>query len=268
VSLVETLAWQMGREGGGMFNLNNQFWHFMREDWLVRDPFIVVAGVAATLANLIRGLRDRIALVVSLLGLLPLYYLARGGLVFNFYILFAIPFFALNIGSLAAVAFGRLKCHPWATAGAVAVLVGALAVLWWTTGAVQPLYAARSGQAGHAAIGWIRANLPPDSRIVADDAFWPDLRMPPKGEPAFPNVHSHWKVGQDPEVGDGVFENDWRNVDYLIMTPGLEHNFADTKYSVARDAFQHAYPLRRWEVDGARVELWRVDKSIDDTVGP
>ena len=31
--------------------------------------------------------------MVGLLGLLPLYYLGRGGLVFNFYILFALPFF-------------------------------------------------------------------------------------------------------------------------------------------------------------------------------
>ena len=90
-----------------MFNLDNQFWHFMREDWLVRDPLLIIAGTVAIAINLLRGLRDRIALVVGLLGLLALYYLARGGLVFNFYILFALPFFALNI----AVA-GRAAVRP------------------------------------------------------------------------------------------------------------------------------------------------------------
>src|SRR6266542_1926679 len=201
VSLLGTLAWQMRREGGGMFNLDNQFWHFMREDWLLRDPMIIVAGVGAVALNLIRGIRDRMA------------------------------------------------------------IVGALLLNWWSIGMLDPLYRARSGQAGHAAITWIRANLPPDSMIIADDAFWPDLRVPPSGEPVFPNIHSHWKVGQDPEIGDGVFHNDWRTVDYLIMTPGLERNLSGTTYPVALEALRHAHPIQRWTAERTTVELWQVDKT-------
>ena len=266
VSLLGTLAWQMRRDGGGMFNLNNQFWHFMREDWLLRDPIIIVAGVGAVAINLIRGIRDRMALVVGLLGLLPLYYLARGGLVFNFYILFALPFFALNIAVLFAVLFGRMR--PWATGAVVLAIVGALLLNWWSIGMLEPLYRARSGQAGHAAIAWIRANLPPDSMIIADDAFWPDLRVPAAGEPAFPNIHSHWKVGQDPEIGEGVFRNDWHTVDYLIMTPGLENDFVGVAYPVALNAWRHAHPIQRWDADGTIVELWQVDKSAGEAGAP
>src|SRR6266498_4622457 len=223
------------------------------DDRLLRDPMIIVAGVGAVALNLIRGIRDRMALVVGLLGLLSLYYLARGGLVFNFYILFALPFFALNIGALFAVLFGRMR--PWATGAMVLAIVGALLLNWWSIGMLDPLYRARSGQAGHAAITWIRANLPPDSMIIADDAFWPDLRVPPSGEPVFPNIHSHWKVGQDPEIGDGVFHNDWRTVDYLIMTPGLERNFSGTTYPVALEALRHAHPIQRWTAERTTVEL-------------
>ena len=32
VSLIETLLWQMKRDGGGMFNLNNQFWTLVRSN--------------------------------------------------------------------------------------------------------------------------------------------------------------------------------------------------------------------------------------------
>jgi 4-amino-4-deoxy-L-arabinose transferase-like glycosyltransferase len=258
VSLLGTLAWQMRRDGGGMWNLDNQFWHFMRQDWLLRDPILIVAGVAAIAINLLRGIRDRIALVVGLLGLLPLYYLARGGLVFNFYILFALPFFALNIAVLCAGPFRRMP--PWATGAVVVATIAALMLNWWSIGMLKPLYTADSGQAGHAAIAWIKANLPPGSTIIADDAFFPDLRVPAAGEPAFPNIHSHWKVGQDPEIGQGVFRNDWRTVDYLIMTPGLERNFAGTTYPVALEAYQHAHPIQRWAIDGTVVELWQVDK--------
>lgn len=268
VSLIETLLWQIGRDGGGMFNLDNQFWHFMREDWLIRDPQLIVAGVAAVAINLLRGLRDRMALVVGALGLLALYYLARGGLVFNFYILFALPFFALNIASLAALLFGRMKRWPWATAAIVVATIGGLASGWWSSGQAQPLYAARSSQAGHAVIAWIREHVPSQSTIIADDAFWPDLRDPPLGQPAFPNLHSHWKVGQDPEIGEGVFHNDWRTVDYLIMTPGLENNFVGVTYPVALSALRHARPIQRWEIDGTRVELWQVDKAAAEEGTP
>jgi hypothetical protein len=258
----------MKRDGGGMFNLNNQFWHFMREDWLVRDPLLIIAGTVAIAINLLRGLRDRIALVVGLLGLLALYYLARGGLVFNFYILFALPFFALNIASLAALLFGRLQRWPWATAVIVFVMIAGLSIGWWSSGQAQPLYTARSSQAGHAAIAWVQEHVPPGSTIIGDDAFWPDLREPVPGQPAFPNMHSHWKVGQDPEIGEGVFHNDWRTVDYLIMTPGLENNFIGVAYPVALNAWRHAHPIQRWEADGTRVELWQVDKTAGEAGAP
>jgi len=259
VSLLETLAWQMKRDGGGMFNLDNQFWQFVRTDWLVRDPLLLVGGVAATALNLLRGLRDRRTLMVGLLGALPLYYLARGGLVFNFYILFAIPFFCLNIGVLLAPLCARLPA--WANGALAAAVAGTLIASYWSSGQAQPLYTSHAGQVGRAALAWIGANLPPQSAIVADDAFCPDLRVPADGAPAFPNVHSHWKVGADPEIAEGVFHNDWRTVDYLIMTPGLEKNFADAQYHIALDAFRHARPVRRWQADGTQVELWQVDKG-------
>ena len=260
VSLLGTLLWQTQRDGGGMFNLHNQFWHFLREDWLWRDMLLPLGGAAAVLVNLLRGWRNRVALVVGLLGALSIYYLARGGIVFNFYILFALPFLALNIGVLAAPLFPRLARWPLASAALVLALVVAAGLHWWSLGRAEPLYTARGGAAGHAAIAWIQGNLPPSSMIIADDAFFPDLRTPAPGAPAFPHIHSHWKVGQDPEIGEDVFRNNWQTVDYLIMTPGLEQNFVGTQFPVALEAWQHARPIRRWEADGTVVELWQVAK--------
>jgi 4-amino-4-deoxy-L-arabinose transferase-like glycosyltransferase len=291
VSLLDTLLWQMGRSGGGMFNLNNQFWYFLREDWLLRDPLLVLAGPVAVGINLVCGFwpsppdplshagerGGRIlpfslgggrgggmggnVLSVAMLGLLPIYYMARGGLVFNFYIVFALPFFCLNIAVFLAPLFARLSFHR---ANVLAIVIAGLAAGYWWDTTAQPLYAERPGEAGRAAIAWIRQHVPPHSAIIADDAFWPDLRVTGPGAPAFPNIHSHWKVGSDPEIGVGVFHNDWRNVDYLIMTPGLERNFAGAKYPVAEQALRHAYQLRRWEADGAVVELWQVEKTADE----
>jgi hypothetical protein len=214
--------------------------------------------VVAVAINLLRGARDRLMLTIGLFGLLPLYYLARGGLVFNFYIVFAIPFFCLNIAVLLAPLCARIP--SLAAAGLVVAFAGALVAGSWQAGTAQPLYSARSSQAGRSAIAWIKQALPAQSVIVADDSFWPDLRVPKPGERAFPNIHSHWKVGGDPEVREGIFHNDWRTVDYLIMTPGLAKTFAESNNTVALEALQHAHRVRRWVAEGAEVELWQVDK--------
>src|SRR6185312_6432814 len=97
VSLVDSLIWQVGRGGGGPFNLDNQFWALVRSDWLPRDAVLLIGGALATLLNVARGFRlrsveQRRAMATGLLGLLPLLYLARGGIGLDFYILCAIPF--------------------------------------------------------------------------------------------------------------------------------------------------------------------------------
>ena len=297
VSLIETLLWQSTRDGGGMFNLHNQFWYFVRTDWLMRDSVLLVGGVAAVAINLLRGIWPALRrvldegrktkdegsaarqppssfilrpssgegqlLAVALLGLLPLYYLARGGLVFNFYIVFAIPFLCLNIAMLLTPLCARIPA--WAGATIVGIIVGSLVVTSLQAGMLQPLYTMRASVAGRAAIAWIRQSLPVQSVIVADDSFWPDLREPKPGELPFPNVHSHWKVGSDPEVRQGIFYDDWRRVDYLIMTPGLARTFAESNNRVALEALEHAHLARRWVADGAEVELWQVDKPSAPT---
>src|SRR5262245_16414478 len=173
VSLIQTLIWQMQRGGGGMFNLQNQFWYFVREDWLYRDTLLMLGGVVATVLNLLRGLRNRLMLTIALLGLLPLYYLGRGGLVFNFYILFAIPFFCLNIAVLLAPLCKRLP--GWGATALVVAIVAVLLGVYVRDGRMLPLYTTHASQAGHSAITWIKQNIPNTSVIVADDAFWPDL---------------------------------------------------------------------------------------------
>ena len=82
VSLIETLLWQATRGGGGMFNLDNQFWRLRAQRVAAaRCRCCWSGGTVAVAINLLRGLRDRRALAAGLLGVLPLYYLARGGVV-------------------------------------------------------------------------------------------------------------------------------------------------------------------------------------------
>ena len=266
VSLVSALLWQGSRSGGGMFNLNNQFWQLLRGDWLPRDAVLIVGGAAATGVNLLRGRRNRRALLAGLLGLLPIVYLGRGGVVLNYYILFALPFLCLNLGLLAGWLLERLPLRP--ASGLTAIVAVALVAGYIHGGALLPLFDQHPADAPRQAVAWIKQNLPADSRIIARDDMWVDLHNAGLGGPAFPNVHSHWKVAADPAIRDGVFHNDWHTVDYLIMSHNLQTDFTASDDQVAIQALAHAHLVKRWESpQGTQslhpwqiVELWKVDK--------
>lgn len=266
VSLLGALLWQVSRDGGGLFNFDNQFWQMVRNDWFLRDPLLLISGVVASGINLFRGVRQRQLLAAGLLGVLPLVYLGRGGVIFNFYILLAIPFFCLNIAVLAAPLFRRL---PSLLAG-VLILVTMLVLVrtYWQAGVMPLLYTERPDQAGRQAVSWIKQNIPAESVIIMRDDLWADLRENGLGGPAFPNVHSHWKVALDSEVRDGIFQNDWRKVDYLLINPDLDQEFARSNNAVALEALENARLVKRWAADLGRVdlhphqilELWKVNK--------
>ncbi|HUQ16839.1 MAG TPA: glycosyltransferase family 39 protein, partial [Candidatus Saccharimonadales bacterium] len=104
-SLLGTLIWQLTRYGGGFWNIENHFFWYLRHDWLWRDATLLAVGTAAMLANLLRGLRgDRRLIVAAACGLVTIAYLARGGVVFGFYVVLLVPFLALNAALLLDVA--------------------------------------------------------------------------------------------------------------------------------------------------------------------
>lgn len=255
VSLFEAVRWQATRSGGGPFSLQNMFWQLVDKEWLRLDPILLIGGVAASAMNILRAKQDRRALAVGLLGLLPFVYLARGGVVFDFYFAFAIPFLALNIGCFLSWVLSRSKGVFALAAGAV--LMAGAGLVWWTSGDVRSFLFERPTEANRQAVQWVKANISPKSRIVARDDFWADLHEP-MGGPAFPNTHSHWKVGADPDVRDAVFHGDWRRVDYLLITPDMPKAFEASRNEVALDALRNAHLVKRWTESGNTVALWKV----------
>jgi 4-amino-4-deoxy-L-arabinose transferase-like glycosyltransferase len=259
VSLIDSLKWQATRSGGSVFSLDSMFWQLVREDWLPRDPLLLAGGALASGLNLLRGLRERRALLAGLFGLLPLFYLARGGIVFDFYILLALPFLCLNIALLAAWLAAR---SPRAAASALipALLLAALAS-YLAAGSLRPLYAEQPDLARREAVAWLKQHAPAGSRIVVRDDIWPDLHEPGLGGPAFPHAHSHWKVASDPMIRDGVFHGDWRRVDFLVLTPEMRRDFEATGNTIALEALAHARNVASWTADGAQIEIWQVEQK-------
>jgi endo-1,4-beta-D-glucanase Y/4-amino-4-deoxy-L-arabinose transferase-like glycosyltransferase len=258
VSLTEALKWQATRSGGGLLDIESMFWHLTRTNWLPLDPFLVVTGVISIFFNIVHGIRNRSALVAGLLGLMPLVYLARGGIVFDFYIIFAIPFFTLNLALLLTAVFDRLYIRGAQSAFA-GLAIAALLGFYFQSGRMSPLYEYQPDAPMRQALAWIQENLHPRSRLVISDNLWTDLREPGDGRQGFSDAHSHWKVASDPAVYEEVLQNDWRRIDYIVLSRGMLEDFENTNNTLALEALENASLVNAWGEGETFVELWKVN---------
>jgi endo-1,4-beta-D-glucanase Y/4-amino-4-deoxy-L-arabinose transferase-like glycosyltransferase len=264
VSLTEALKWQATRSGGGFLDLESMFWHLTRTNWLPLDPFLVVSGTIATLVNIVRGIRNRSALVAGLLGLMPLIYLARGGIVFDFYIIFAIPFFTLNLALLLTASFDGFYIRGAHTVFA-GLAITALLAFYFQSGRMSPLYQYQPDAPMRQALAWIQDNLHPNSRLVISDNLWTDLREPGDGRRGFTDAHSHWKVASDPAVYEEVLQSDWRRIDYIILSRGMLEDFENTNNTLALEALENSTLVHTWGEAETYVEVWKVNhRSAND----
>ena len=265
-SLLSTLGWQLTRYGGGFWSLDNNFFWYLRHDWLWRDATLLAAGAAAMVANLTRALRgDRRLLVPAALGLITIAYLARGGIVFSFYVVLLVPFLALNAALLIDPLLRRFP-RPAALRLAGSALVLFLGVAWWS-GTLQPLYTEQPSDPARTAAAWMKAHLPAGARIIGRDDLYPLLREP-VGGPAFPNYTVHWKVAHDPAVRASVFADTWSTVDYLVISDHVRDDFWGTEDRIAIAAQWNAHLIARWAAPAGNlavhapqyVEIWEANR--------
>jgi len=173
-----------------------------------------------------------------------------------------VPLLALNIG----LVFAHLTRHG--KAWIVGVLtVGVMAAVLVKPGGylmtfddrhrlqVRDLYRLSLTDLQAQQVAWIRAHIPPDTKMITDDDIWVTLH---DGRPAYPNAHSHWKASADPDVRDKVFHSDWHELSYVVlsnkMRTAMETNNGDQRESWLLDAIdQHGE--RVWQASRGNVEL-------------
>jgi 4-amino-4-deoxy-L-arabinose transferase-like glycosyltransferase len=274
VSLLYTIWQQVHRNQGSILDRHSLFWMFSLDAWLPKDTFLLAGGAVATLVNLFIGLRDRRKnrgeLVAALLALSYAFYLARGGVALEFYVIPLIPFAVMNIGMLA----GRIlrivpesRRMPLLAGSARALILSVcFAVLLLPPGG----YVLVHDQAGKGVahdlyklplttlqaqqLAFIRQNIPPSARIVMDDDLWVQLH---DVRPYYPFAHSHWKASGDPEVRDKLFARNWRNIDYIVLSNkmliAIQQNNSDGGENYILEALSHGKLI--WQVTHGNVQL-------------
>lgn len=260
VSLLYTVWWQLNRSQSGIFR------DFLLKTWMPKDWILPTIGAAAVLLNLYLGWRQRKSnpayLVTALLAVGYAFYLIRGSVVLEFYILPIIPLLALNIGLAAAHLL-----RPFNNPLKIGVIGLTMALMFTPFGgyflvyndkghlAVHDVYSLSQTDLQTTQVAFIRQNIPPQARIIIDDDIWTHLH---EQEPFFPRAHSHWKASSDPDVRDKLFQSNWRNIDYVVMSnkmrQAIDGNNGDGRENWILEAVDH-HSQRIWEASRGNVHL-------------
>ncbi|WP_253208701.1 glycosyltransferase family 39 protein [Streptomyces niphimycinicus] len=278
VSLLYTLWWQLNRSQGTLFSHSG----LLQTSWLVRDKFLLIAGVCAMAICLWIGMRDRRRnlgfLISGTLALGYAFYLVRGSVVLDFYVTPLIPMLALNLGMVTdrllkgTFANRFLRGAHSVTRVAVPSFVAILLLASPATGylvhtnteghtQIADQYQSKINLTGmqHAQIAWVRKHVPPNSRIIMDDDLWGDLH---DVRPFYPYAHSHWNASSDPDVRDKLFKKRWQNVDYIIMSNKMRRsmmlNNGDGRENWILKALQNSTRVWSETRGNIKLEIYRV----------
>jgi 4-amino-4-deoxy-L-arabinose transferase-like glycosyltransferase len=223
VSLLYTIWWQLHRSNTGDHGYS--FSDLLHGSWLFKDKYLLIGGAVASVGVLLVSFVDKrwrhpllgFALLAAGYG----FYLSRSVLL-DFYIAPIIVLFALNIGLLFAwiTRYARPGGVALLTACSIApllVLPGGYLLQHDEFGRpqIRDAYRLPLTQLQTEQVNWIKANVPPDSRLIIDDDIWVALH---DADPPYRYAHSHWKATADPDIRDKIFHSDWQNIDYVVMS--------------------------------------------------
>jgi len=253
--------------------------------WWNADPFFVTAGFCAFAVNLVAAVRDRSARMAVLFMGPYLLFIARGGLVRDYWVVPLLPTLALNIAVAAVLAYGWarrlvLSVSPRTFAfqrpaylGAVAVIAVGIFLGTGSRNAYASGFRNLFGQdvtAAHAeSLNWVKTNIDPSAMLIIDVTFWVDLEeaRPPGqwrgigGSTRVYGSYHYWVADRDPAVRKGVFEEDWRNVDYVVMTPFMEHDIAAGSVDFVKVVIEHSEPVAEFWSGYYWVRIMKVEKD-------
>src|SRR5262249_4700483 len=98
-----------------------------------------------------------------------------------------------------------------------------------------------------------------------------DLRDPrfTNGQP-FTKIHFYWPAALDPEIRDGLLNNDWHNIDYLVLSLTALADIHGGSVPLVAEALKHSDLVRSFSADNWLMNIYRVRhlKELTATQNP
>jgi len=273
VSLLYEMWYQIHRNQGSLFSHGPE--GFLYSMWLPKDPFLLEAGTAAMVICLFMGWNERkrnpALLVAGTLAFEIAFYLARGSVILDFYVIPLIPLYALCIALVADRLAERIPARSRRLA--VPMVAGFAAALLFVPSGLLPSggYLLKRGSRHqlqladpynvpltflqNEEIAWVRAHIPPQDHIITDEDIWTQLH---DVSPTYPYAQSHWNVASDPPVRKMFGNGNWQDIQYIVLSNGMkqamEENNGDGMESFMLNALDY-HSTEVWGVTKGDVSL-------------
>lgn len=264
VSILQTIGFQMSRSGGFFLSPDSTFMSAFKNSWLRADSFYIILGIITTLINLI-FFRNIWTIFLGSSTLLYILFLIRGGVVLDLYIIPLLPLFALNIGLFVAQIgeFLKQRFKLKYLSLLLSFFIG-LAIYYQLKNS-NYLFTANQTVNEIAAVEWAKNNIDPQSLLLIDNYAYVDLNDPliNTSDKLF-GAQYYVKIDNDPEIKQQVIKNDWRSIDYLLVTPAFIKTMNDENLELVKLAYDNSFVVKTFDqYDGKSdpypVEIRQVD---------
>ena len=259
ISLIGTLKWQMSRGSDLWFWQQGSEFALAFKDWMFRDPYLTIGGIVVTIIAVLWSVRNRVIRIPALFLLLGWLFLLRGGLIFNFYIIALIPFFALATGMIAAEIVRKITqknskfYYP-------AVIIIFLTVLMPSVLYSFSHYTFKETPTQMAAVEWVKENLPAETKLIIDDYAFVDYRaLRFEGDKAFINADVFSKVEFDPTIRSKQYDDNWQNIKYIVASNTFDERVASGDLKFVGEAYETSRILKQWQ---AGPDDWAYKTSV------
>ena len=249
VSLVTTLLWQDSRKGGVFYASSSQFIHYVVHSWLFTDPILITAGFASSVILLIISFRKRqyVPIVVMTFGYI--YYLIRGTIVNDQYLIPLIPFFALNIGIVLYEYYQQVEISKFIKHMEIALIasVCAVSLIWDIKN--PDLYVVNATAPQMKAIDWLQTNTNKSDLTEIDSYAMGDL-LYDYGPDIYKNYgyQDFWEVDQDPELTTKTLHDSWHKINYILVTPDMLSDVGNGGLPLTQDALNHSTTIEKYTI--------------------
>lgn len=269
LSMLDTLAEQARRDQSGG-KLSDSLY-----TWTHGDALLVPLSIVATAFNLAVGLWKRNQLILALSVVAYWVLLLRGGIVLSFYMIVLIPLVALNVALALDTVIGWVETVvPLRVASAVLVLALAGGLTVQDLQGAKRAFTQHPTSAQTAAMAWVRDHVPRSAVVVINSYLYMDLRQPGGtgvGEGAtYPYAHVYWNVAYDPELHDGLLQNNWDRIDYIVADSEMLHDI-DTiggPMSLIDTALKHSTVRQQFRADDNEKQIVISIYQIHHEQGP
>lgn len=247
VSLLNTLSYQISR------GTKVPFWDFRSdfmsnfEIWKKKD-LVFVWGLISTLGISIIaviGTRSRYLIGVVMIFIGMVYFLLRGGIVLDFYLIPLIPFGAiiamivLNYFIQGAGKLLKLKITQPVILLLIFSIIFSLTTYELGSKAGKDILLKEENTMLDQSLDYVRKNIDTKSNILIDSSHWLDLRD--DRYPQFNNADYFYKADYDSDIKNVKLNADWRSVDYVVASHQQYQSIKEKITPLVKDVLDNSF---------------------------